>query len=125
MEMVQKIATMKKILVFDGDFMHPLREYNENIPYNYKEELSKTLIKSITIWVNKYDKYTAISDDERPNVLGVLNDLENEGISLTKQIAGQLNEVISKIYYQSLYSHRFLMSIDNDGNEMKIFNNNL
>lgn len=115
---------MKKVLVFDGDFMYPLREYDDNIPYDYEKVLSKPLINSINTWINKYDKYTALSEYEKREISHILTNLEDEGISLTKEIANQLSEVISKIYYNSLFKHSLLISFYSDGSEMKISDSN-
>ena len=113
------------VLVLDGDFMYPIREYYENIPFDIDgNEVSIDLKNELRKWLSNYSKFTVMTIEELSNHSETIDSLDKQGIELLKQFHVELskNNELDKLYYFSLCKDKFLFAINKDGRN-RVFDN--
>lgn len=99
-----------------------LWNYQEDIEIDFsKTTLTKETMKSIEVWKNDYEKYSANQGTLDKVILKRVSDLDNEGIALLKEIALEWNDPkIEKYYYYSVAEDKLKYVIYKDGTEKSL-----
>lgn len=110
-------------IILDGDFMYPVKEYNNNTPISLDDTvIPSNLTNEIYDWVKRYDVYTAMTKAELEPHHSKVEQLDKEGVQLLRKIRdnAKCNLAADKYYYFSLCFDKTLIVLYSDGKEKEL-----